>query len=145
MREVKTYSARPSDISRDWWVVDAADQTLGRLATRLAGILRGKHKPIFTPHVDTGDHVIVVNCSKVVLTGNKMQAKVRYRHSGYPGGLKGIAYERLMATRPDFVVREAVRGMLPKGPLGRKMLTKLRAYPGPEHMHEAQKPRPLEP
>lgn len=141
---MKTYSAKKSDIARDWWVVDATDQTLGRLASKVAQILRGKHKPIFTPHVDTGDHVVVVNCSKVVLTGDKLHQKVRYRHSGYPGGLHAIPYERLMATRPDFVVREAVRGMLPKGPLGRKMLTKLKTYPGSEHRHGAQKPRPLE-
>lgn len=143
-KHVKTYSAKESEIQRAWWVVDATDQTLGRLATRVAHVLRGKHKPIFTPHLDTGDHVIVINCSKVILTGNKLKDKVRYRHSRYPGGLKAVPYGRLMATRPDFVVREAVRGMLPKGPLGRKMLRKLRVFLGPEHAQQAQKPRPLE-
>lgn len=141
---MKTFSAKPADVTREWYVVDAKDQTLGRLASRLAQVLRGKHKPIYTPHVDTGDHVVVVNCSKVVLTGNKLNDKMRYRHSRYPGGLTATPFSKLMATRPDFVVREAVRGMLPKGPLGRKMLTKLRVYPGPDHKHEAQKPRPLD-
>lgn len=140
---MKTYSAKASEIEREWFVVDATDKTLGRLASEIAKILRGKHKPIYTPHIDTGDHVVVINCSKVVLTGNKLADKYRYRHSGHPGGLKATPYGNLMATRSDFVVREAVRGMLPKGPLGRSMLGKLRVYVGPLHKHEAQKPRPL--
>jgi large subunit ribosomal protein L13 len=140
---VKTFSAKPHEVEREWFIVDATDQTLGRLASNLARVLRGKHKPIYTPHVDTGDFVVVTNCSKIVLTGNKLADKVRYRHSGYPGGLKATPYGKLMATRPDFVMREAVRGMLPKGPLGRQMIRKLKVYPGPVHKHEAQKPREL--
>lgn len=140
---MKTFSAKPHEVEREWYLVDAADQVLGRLASRVAQVLRGKHKPIYTPHVDTGDHVVIINCSKIVLTGKKMTDKIRYRHSGYIGGLKATPYGKLMATRPDFVVREAVRGMLPKGPLGRQMLRKLKVYPGPDHRHEAQKPRPL--
>jgi large subunit ribosomal protein L13 len=138
---VKTFSAKAHEVDREWLVVDATDQALGRLASNVAQVLRGKHKPIYTPHVDTGDFVIVVNCSKIVLTGNKATDKMRVRHSGYPGGLKSTPYGKLLATRPDFVVREAVRGMLPKGSLGRQMLTKLKVYPGPDHKHEAQKPR----
>lgn len=140
---MKTFSAKPHEVEREWFIVDATDQTLGRLASNLARVLRGKHKPIYTPHVDTGDFVVVTNCSKIVLTGNKLADKVRYRHSGYPGGLKATPYGKLMATRPDFVMREAVRGMLPKGPLGRQMIRKLKVYPGPVHKHEAQKPREL--
>ncbi|RJQ53706.1 MAG: 50S ribosomal protein L13 [Actinobacteria bacterium] len=140
---MKTYSAKPHEVEREWYVVDATDKPLGRLATEVATVLRGKHKPTYTPHVDTGDHVVVVNAARVRLTGDKINQKVRYRHSGYVGGLKAVPYSRLMAERPDFVVREAVRGMLPKTRLGRQMLKKLRVYRGAEHPHAAQNPKPL--
>jgi large subunit ribosomal protein L13 len=140
---MKTYSPRPRDIERRWYVIDAGGAVLGRLATEVASILRGKHKPIFAPHMDTGDHVIVVNAAGVRLTGGKEDKKVAYRHSGYPGGLTATGYARLLAERPAFVVEKAVRGMLPKNPLGRSMLKKLQVYAGPEHPHQAQQPRPL--
>ncbi len=140
-----TQSAKPAEIERRWYVVDATDQVLGRLATRLATILRGKHKPIFTPHVDTGDFVIVVNAEKVKLTGNKRENKTYYRHSGWVGGLRSITADRLLrGPHADRVVREAVRGMLPKNSLGRKMLGKLKVYAGPDHRHAAQKPEELQ-
>jgi large subunit ribosomal protein L13 len=141
---VRTFSPKPSDISRAWHVVDADGLVLGRLASEVARILRGKHKPIFAPHLDTGDHVIVVNAAKVVLTADKATTKVAYRHSGYPGGLKSRTYGELLATRPEEVVRRSVKGMLPKGRLGRRMLRKLKVYAGPTHPHAAQKPVPLE-
>jgi large subunit ribosomal protein L13 len=141
---VRTFSPKPSDISRAWHVVDADGLVLGRLASEVARILRGKHKPIFAPHLDTGDHVIVVNAAKVVLTADKAATKVAYRHSGYPGGLKSRTYGELLATRPEEVVRRSVKGMLPKGRLGRRMLRKLKVYAGPTHPHAAQKPVPLE-
>lgn len=141
---MRTFSPKPSDISRAWHVVDADGLVLGRLATEVARILRGKHKPIFAPHLDTGDHVIVVNAAKVVLTADKAATKVAYRHSGYPGGLKSRTYGELLATRPEEVVRRSVKGMLPKGRLGRRMLRKLKVYAGPTHPHAAQKPVPLE-
>ena len=140
-----TQSAKPAEIERRWYVVDATDQVLGRLATRLATILRGKHKPIFTPHVDTGDFVIEVNAEKVKLTGNKRENKTYYRHSGWVGGLRSITADRLLrGPHADRVVREAVRGMLPKNSLGRKMLGKLKVYAGPDHRHAAQKPEELQ-
>ena len=141
---MRTYTPKPADITRAWHVVDADGLVLGRLATEVASILRGKHKPTFAPHVDTGDHVIVVNADKVVLTSGKADAKMAYRHSGYPGGLTATSYSDLMAQRADEVVRSAVRGMLPKNRLGRQMLTKLKVYRGTEHPHGAQSPAPLE-
>jgi len=140
----RTFSPRPRDIRRDWYVVDADGQTLGRLAAQVARVLRGKHKPIFAPHVDTGDHVIVVNAAKVQLTGRKREQKVAYRHSGYPGGLKAVPYAVLLSQRPSRAVEKAVRGMLPHNRLGRQMLTKLKVYDGPTHPHAAQRPQPLD-
>jgi large subunit ribosomal protein L13 len=140
---MKTYSPRPRDIERRWYVIDASGAVLGRLSTEVAAILRGKHKPIFAPHMDTGDHVIVVNAAGVRLTGGKEEKKVAYRHSGYPGGLTETVYGRLLADKPAFAVEKAVRGMLPKNRLGRAMFKKLQVYAGPEHPHQAQKPRPL--
>jgi large subunit ribosomal protein L13 len=139
----RTYTPRPRDIERKWYVVDADGAVLGRLATEVAAILRGKHKPMFAPHMDTGDHVIVVNAAGVRMTGIKADQKVYHRHSGYPGGLREQPYSRLMAERPTLVVEKAVRGMLPKTRLGRQMITKLAVYAGPEHPHQAQKPEPL--
>ena len=141
---MNTYMAKAGDVERKWYVVDAEGVVLGRLATRVASILRGKHKPIYTPHVDTGDYVIVLNAEKVVLTGNKLDQKVYYHHSGYPGGLRETVYRRLMASKPEFVLKHAVTGMLPKGPLGRSMAKKLKIYAGPEHEHAAQKPEKLD-
>lgn len=141
---MKTYSARKEDVQRDWYVVDAEGKTLGRLASEIASRLRGKHKPVYTPHVDTGDFVIVVNAGKVVLTGKKLTDKMYYSHSGYPGGLKSIAAGKLLQTRPEEVLRIAVQGMLPKNTLGRQMLRKLKIYKGSTHVHEAQSPRTLE-
>ena len=141
---MRTYSPKPADITRAWHIVDADGLVLGRLATEVASILRGKHKPTFAPHVDTGDHVIVVNTDKVVLTSGKGDTKMAYRHSGYPGGLTATSYTELMTDRSDEVVRNAVRGMLPKTRLGRQMLTKLKVYRGAEHPHAAQSPEPLE-
>jgi large subunit ribosomal protein L13 len=141
---VRTYSPKPADITRAWWIVDADGLVLGRLATEVASVLRGKHKPTFAPHVDTGDHVIVINADKVVLTSNKADSKLAYRHSGYPGGLSATSYADLMIDRADQVVREAIRGMLPKNRLGRQMATKLKVYRGADHPHTAQSPEPLE-
>jgi large subunit ribosomal protein L13 len=140
---MRTYSPRPRDIQRRWYVIDASGAVLGRLATEVASVLRGKHKPIFAPHMDTGDHVIVVNAKGVRLTGGKEQKKVAYHHSGYPGGLTETPYERLLAERPAFAVEKAVRGMLPKNRLGRAMAKKLQVYAGPDHPHRAQKPEAL--
>ena len=140
---MKTYTPRPRDIERRWYLIDASGVVLGRLATEVAAILRGKHKPIFAPHMDTGDHVVVVNASGVRLTGGKEEKKLARRHSGYPGGLTETTYSRLLATRPAFAVEKAVRGMLPKNSLGRAMLGKLKVYAGPEHPHRAQSPEPL--
>ena len=139
-----TFSPKPSDITRSWHLVDAEDLVLGRLASETARLLRGKHKPIFAPHMDTGDHVIVVNAAKVVMTAGKADKLRVYRHSGYPGGLRSQSYAELLAQRPDEAVRRAVRGMLPKGTLGRQMLGKLKVYAGPTHPHAAQKPEPLD-
>ena len=140
---MKTYSPKPHDVERRWYVLDASGAVLGRLATQAASILRGKHKPIYAPHADTGDHVIVVNAKDVTLSGGKENKKVAYHHSGYPGGLTETVYSRLLATRPAFAVEKAIKGMLPHNRLGRQMATKLRVYPGPDHRHEAQKPQPL--
>jgi large subunit ribosomal protein L13 len=140
---MKTYSPRPRDIQRRWYVIDASGAVLGRLATEVAAVLRGKHKPIFAPHADTGDHVIVVNAKGVRLTGGKESKKIAYHHSGHPGGLTETPYERLLAQRPAFAVEKAVRGMLPKNRLGRAMARKLQVYAGPEHPHRSQKPEPL--
>lgn len=140
---MKTYMARPQDIKeRKWYILDAEGKVLGRLATEAARILRGKHKPDFTPNVDTGDHVIVVNASKVVLTGKKLQNKKYIRHSGYPGGLKVTSYEKLLKTRPELAVEKAIVGMLPHTRLGADMAKKLKVYKGPDHPHQAQKPAP---
>ncbi len=141
---MKTFSAKPAEIRRDWYVVDASGQTLGRLATELARRLRGKHKPSFTPHVDTGDYLIVVNAEKIRVTGNKLKDKMYHHHTGYIGNLKSESLEQLLERAPDRVIRTAVKGMLPKNSLGRKMLGKLKIYSGPEHDHAAQQPLKLE-
>ncbi|MBQ7183017.1 MAG: 50S ribosomal protein L13 [Clostridia bacterium] len=141
---MNTYMAKPAEVERKWYVVDAEGMVLGRLASQVANILRGKNKPIYTPHVDTGDYVIIVNASKVILTGKKLDQKIYYHHTGYPGGLKETKYRALMATKPEFAVRHAVVGMLPKGTLGRQMAKKLKIYAGPEHEQAAQKPEALE-
>ncbi len=140
---MKTYSPKPRDIERRWYVLDASGAILGRLATQAATILRGKHKPIFAPHADTGDHVIVINAKEVTLSGGKENKKVAYHHSGYPGGLTETVYSRLLAKKPAFAVEKAIKGMLPHNRLGRQMASKLRVYAGPEHRHEAQQPQPL--
>lgn len=141
---MKTQSIRSQDVRHDWLVVDAADRTLGRLATEIAHRLRGKHKAEFTPHVDTGDYIIVVNAEKVRVTGRKTTDKIYYRHSGYPGGIKGTSFERLRDTHPERIIETAVRGMLPRNPLGRAMFRKLKVYAGPDHPHAAQQPQSLE-
>jgi large subunit ribosomal protein L13 len=141
---VRTFSPKPSDIQRAWHVVDADGLVLGRLSTELARVLRGKHKPIFSRNIDTGDHVIVVNAAKVILTTDKAQNKLAYRHSGYPGGLRSQTYADLLVKKPEEVIRRSVRGMLPKGPLGRQQLKKLKIYAGPAHPHAAQQPTPLD-
>jgi large subunit ribosomal protein L13 len=141
---VPTYSPKASEIQRAWYVVDADGLVLGRLATEVARVLRGKHKPSFTPHLDTGDHVVIVNADKVVLTAGKAERKTVYRHSGYPGGLKAETFAHLLERRPEEAVRRTIRGMLPKTRLGRQMLTKLKVYAGPTHPHAAQQPQPLE-
>ena len=137
---MSTFMAKASNVERQWYVIDAENQVLGRLASQIAAMLRGKHKPTFTPHVDTGDYIIVVNAEKLVLTGKKLDQKMYRHHTGYAGGLKETTYRRLMATKPEFALKEAVRGMLPKGPLGYAMLKKLHVYAGPNHEHQAQKP-----
>lgn len=140
----RTYSTKPSEVQREWWLVDGTEQVLGRLAAEVARVLRGKHKPTYAPHLDAGDFVVVVNAAKVRLTGDKLNAKIWYRHSGYPGGLKSVKYGRLMEERPAFAVEKAVQGMLPKNRLGRQMARKLKVYEGADHPHEAQKPKPFE-
>jgi len=140
----KTYSPRKQDVKRKWLVVDASSVPVGRVAAEVAALLRGKHKPIYAPHVDTGDHVIVINASKLVVTADKATTKLVYHHSGYPGGLKVRRYGDLLATRPQEVLRQAVRGMLPHNRLGRDMLRKLKVYAGPTHPHQAQQPQPYE-
>ena len=141
---MRTYSPKPGEIERRWHVIDATDIVLGRLATHAATLLRGKHKPVFAPHVDTGDFVIVVNAGKVALTGNKRQTKIAYRHSGFPGGLKQVSYDTLLEKRPERAIELAVKGMLPHNRLGRKLIRKLKVYAGPEHPHAAQQPVPFE-
>ena len=141
---MRTFTPKPGDIERRWHVIDASDVVLGRLATQSAVLLRGKHKPIFAPHVDTGDFVVIINASKVALTGNKREQKLAYRHSGYPGGLRSVSYTELLDKNPQRAVEKAIRGMLPKNSLGRQMLSKLKVYAGPEHPHLAQKPVPFE-
>ena len=140
---MKTFMASPATIDRKWYVVDATDMTLGRLASEVAKVLRGKNKPIFTPHIDCGDNVIVINAEKIKVTGKKMDQKVYYHHSDYVGGLKEATLREKLAKKPEQVIELAVKGMLPKGPLGRQMFTKLHGYAGPEHKHEAQKPEVL--
>jgi len=140
----KTYATTPAVIERRWWVVDAQGMTLGRLASKVAPILRGKHKPYFTPHLDTGDYVIIINADKIHVTGKRMDQKRYYRHSGYPGGLKAMTLRELMDKFPTRALKFAIKGMLPKGPLGRKMMTKLKVYAGGEHPHQAQQPQVLE-
>jgi large subunit ribosomal protein L13 len=141
---VRTYTPKPGEIERVWHVIDAEGVVLGRLASQVARLLRGKHKPVFAPHVDTGDFVVVVNASKVALTGQKREQKLDYRHSGYPGGLRRVRYAELLETRPERVIEKAVKGMLPKGTLGRAQLSKLKVYAGADHPHQAQKPAPYE-
>ena len=141
---MKSFMANPSKVERKWYVVDAEGKTLGRLASEIANVLRGKNKPIYTPHIDTGDYVIVVNAEKVKTTGKKLDQKIYYHHSDYVGGMKETTLKEMMQKKPEFVITHAVKGMLPKGPLGRQMLTKLHVYAGPEHKHEAQKPEVLE-
>ena len=140
---MKTFMASPATIERKWYVVDATDMTLGRLASEIAKVLRGKNKAIFTPHIDTGDYVIVINAEKIAVTGKKLDQKIYYHHSDYVGGMKETTLREKLAKKPESVIELAVKGMLPKGPLGRQMLTKLHVYAGPEHKHEAQKPESL--
>nr|VFJ97868.1 MAG: LSU ribosomal protein L13P [Candidatus Kentron sp. H]VFK03051.1 MAG: LSU ribosomal protein L13P [Candidatus Kentron sp. H]VFK04818.1 MAG: LSU ribosomal protein L13P [Candidatus Kentron sp. H] len=140
----KTFSARPASITHGWYLVDANGKTLGRLASEIARRLRGKHKAIYTPHMDTGDYIVVINTDKVRVTGKKTTDKIYYRHSGYPGGIKSESFEKLMERKPERVLQIAVKGMLPRGPLGRVMFRKLRVFPGAKHDHVAQKPEPLD-
>jgi large subunit ribosomal protein L13 len=141
---MKTFSAKTAEVRRDWYVIDATGKTLGRLSTEIAHRLRGKHKPEYTPHVDTGDYIVVVNAEKVRVTGNKLKNKIYYRHTGYIGNLKSISLEKLLKEAPERVIEGAVKGMLPRGPLGRQMYAKLRVFAGPEHPHAAQQPIPLQ-
>jgi large subunit ribosomal protein L13 len=141
----KTYVAKPTDREREWVLLDANGRTLGRLATQIADLLRGKRKPAYTPHIDTGDFVVVINADKVAVTGNKRADKRYYRHSGYPGGLRSRSFDEMMARRPEEVIRLAVKGMMPRNRLSRKQITKLKIYAGPDHPHAAQKPRALDP
>ena len=141
---MKTYSAKTESVQRDWYIVDAEGKTLGRLAAEVATRLRGKHKPEYTPHVDTGDYIVVINAEKVAVTGNKAQDKMYYSHTGFPGGIKSISFEKLIAKKPEMVIQKAVKGMLPRGPLGRAMFRKLKVYAGTEHNHIAQQPKQLD-
>ena len=141
---MKTFSAKPETTKHDWWVVDAADKTLGRLASEVAHRLRGKHKPEYTPHVDTGDYIVVINAEQIQVTGNKAKGKIYHHHTGYVGGIKSISFEKLMAKAPERAIESAVKGMLPKNPLGRAMFRKLKVYAGAEHPHTAQQPQALE-
>ncbi len=141
---MKTFSAKTAEVRRDWYVIDATGKTLGRLSTEIAHRLRGKHKPVYTPHIDTGDYIVVVNAEKVRVTGNKLKDKIYYRHTGYIGNLKSISLEKLLKEAPERVIEGAVKGMLPRGPLGRQMYAKLRVFAGPEHPHAAQQPIPLQ-
>ena len=140
---MKTVFVRPEDVRHDWYVVDATDQVLGRLATRVADRLRGKHKPQYTPHVDTGDYIVVINAEQIQVTGNKLSQKKRYRHTGFPGGIKSVPLEEELLTNPDRVIENAVKGMIPRNRLGRAVLSKLRVYSGYKHPHQAQNPNPL--
>ena len=141
---MKTFSAKPAEVRRDWYVVDATGKTLGRLSTEIAHRLRGKHKPEYTPHVDTGDYIVVINAEKVRVTGNKLQVKMYHHHTGYIGNLKSVPLNKMLDEHPERVIEKAVKGMLPRGPLGRQMYSKLRVFAGPEHTHAAQQPIPLE-
>jgi len=141
---MNTFSAKPADVRRDWYVVDATNKTLGRLSTEIAHRLRGKHKPEYTPHIDTGDYIVVVNAEKVRVTGNKRQDKMYHHHTGYIGNLKSVPLQKMLDEHPERVIEKAVKGMLPRGPLGRQMYSKLRVFAGPEHTHAAQQPIPLE-
>ena len=141
---MKTYSAKPESVQREWFIVDAAEKTLGRLATEIALRLKGKHKPEYTPHVDTGDYIVVINADKIRVTGNKTTDKMYYRHTGYPGGLRSISFDKLLDHKPEMIIEQAVKGMLPKNPLGRDMYRKLKVYAGSEHPHAAQQPQTLE-
>jgi len=141
---MKTFSAKPHEVRREWHVIDATDKVLGRLASDIARYLRGKHKPEYTPHVDTGDHVVVINAEKVAVTGRKTSDKIYYRHTGYPGGIKGQTFAELRDSHPERIIEKAVKGMLPRNPLGRAMFKKLHVYAGSEHKHYAQQPKPLE-
>ncbi len=141
---MSTYMAKPDEVERQWYVVDAEGKTLGRLASKIAQVLRGKHKPTFTPHVDTGDYVIVVNAKNIKLTGNKWEQKKYYRHSGYPGGLKETSYNKLVQQKPELIIEKAVKGMLPHNKLGSAIFNKLKVYAGPDHPHQAQQPEELE-
>ncbi len=141
---MKTFSAKPQEVRREWFVVDATDKVLGRLASEVAHRLRGKHKPEFTPHVDTGDHIVVINAEKVHVTGNKAEAKIYWHHSGYPGGIKSASFKELVSDHPERIIQTAVKDMLPKNALGRQMIKKLHIYSGSEHKHQAQQPQPLE-
>ena len=141
---MKTFSAKPETVKRDWYVVDATNKTLGRLATEVASRLRGKHKPEYTPHVDTGDYIVVINAEKIRVTGNKTQDKMYHHHTGYPGGIKSINFDKLRVKAPEQIIEKAVKGMLPKNPLGRAMFRKLRVYAGADHGHQAQQPKTLE-
>ena len=141
---MKTFTAKTAEVSRDWYVVDAEGKTLGRLATEIARRLRGKHKPEYTPHVDTGDYIVVINCEKIHASGNKMTDKMYHHHTGYIGHLKSISLDKLLASHPERVIETAVKGMLPRSPLGRQMMRKLKIYAGPEHQHSAQQPQPLD-
>ena len=144
MKTFKTFSAKPETVKRDWYVVDADGKTLGRLATEIASRLRGKHKPEYTPHVDTGDYIVVINCEKITVTGAKRTDKVYYHHTGFIGGIKSITFDKLLVKAPEQIIEKAVKGMLPKGPLGRAMFRKLKVYAGPEHQHAAQQPQVLD-
>ena len=141
---MKTFVAKPESVKRDWYVVDAEGKTLGRIATEIARRLRGKHKPEYTPFLDTGDYIVVTNVDKLRVTGNKAEGKKYYRHSGFPGGLKSITFDKLQAKKPEMIIEKAVKGMLPKGPLGREMYRKLKVYAGSEHAHAAQQPQVLD-
>ena len=141
---MKTYTPKSSEITREWHIVDAEGMIIGRMATEVARLLRGKHKPTYTPHIDTGDHVVIINADKVIMSGDKASKKRIYRHSGYPGGITSETFDKFLARKPADAVRRTVRGMVPKGPLGRQQMTKLKVYAGPEHPHHAQAPKPFE-
>jgi large subunit ribosomal protein L13 len=141
---MKTFSAKPAEVKRDWYIIDAKGKTLGRMASEIARRLKGKHKPEYTPHVDTGDNIVVVNAEKVHVTGKKITDKIYYRHSGFPGGIKSLSFEKLIEKAPERVIQLAVKGMLPKNPLGRAMLRKLKVYAGPDHVHSSQQPQTLD-